>query len=228
MKVKSYLRRIAKGLYRVVIKRAWPLWGTPLTIYLAILAPYFFKYFDASYWNPDFHLRASGFGLQMLFVVIIVIDIIGLMKDFDRAGPIESVKNWFKDLYHVFVPLHRKIHLKDGVIVSSLADSDVHPSLGQTQLDLAERVEILEERLQDYIEDTNEKIQELRTDTNKLREDLKKEKQERKQNLKTFKGFVERVSTKGLKREGAALAWLFVGLLFSIFPGELSFILNCL
>jgi len=226
MKVKNYLNRIIHGLYRMIVKRAWPIWVAPVVIYFALLTPYLFKYFDAPIWNPDFHLRASGFALQILFVAIVVIDIIGLMNDFERPGLIKSVKNWFKDLYTVFVPQTHHVKIEDMVSATDLASTSVHRSLGQTQLELEERVEIIEERLQDYMDKTNEKIQDLRADTNELRKDLKKEKQELEQDLKKFKGFVERISTKGLKREGVALVWLIVGLLLSIFPAEFSFILN--
>lgn len=228
MKVKNYLNRITHGLYRMIIKRAWPLWVTPITIYLVLLTPYLFKYFEAPFWNPDFHLRASGFALQILFVVIVVIDITDLIHDFERPGLIKSVKKWFKDSYTVFVPQTHHVKIEDMVSATDLASTSVHRSLGQTHLELEERVEIIEERLQDYMDDTNEKIQDLRADTNKLRKDLKKEKQELEQDLKKFKGFVERISTKGLKREGVALVWLIIGLIFSIFPMELSFILNLL
>jgi hypothetical protein len=212
----------------MLIKRAWPVWGTPLTIYLALLTPYLFKYFGEPYWNADFHLRFSGFTLQILFVAIVVIDIVGLLNDFDRPGFIQSIKKWFKDLYIVFVPQKHHVKIDDMGVGMDMTTSGVHPSLGQKDLELEERVEIIEQRLQDYMDEVNQKMQELRADLNEQRKDLKKEIQERELDLKKFKGFVERISTKGLKREGVALVWLIAGLAFSIFPTELSYILNWL
>lgn len=219
---KNYLIHVVRGLFNLCVKRASPIWGTPLIIYLSLAIPNSFGFV------PDLNMRISGFILQVLFIGIILIDLYKLSQEeeFNIPNMKNRIKKWFKDFKEVF----KKSATMDDV--NAKAESSFHGKMiadfNLYEDDVEENLKLLESEIKSLKERTDKEFERISSKLQALESKINQEVEKREEEIKKFKGFYKRITTSGFIPEIVGLTWLVFGLLFSIFPNGLSFILNWL
>ena len=215
----NYYKHVANGLFHLLVKRASPIWGTLLILYLSLAIPKFLGF------APELNMRIAGFFLQALFVGIVLCDLYKLSQEneFNIPGVKERTKTWFKDFKRVFKK-EATVSIEDtGAEVS--AQGRIYTDFNLYENDVEKNLHLLASEIKSLKERTDEKFQDIDTKLKVLDSQIHDEVDKRKEEIKEFKGFFKRITTSGFIPEIVGLIWLFFGLAFSILPIELSGIL---